>query len=552
MNMNMHRIASLLFLTSLAACGGGGGGTSSLPAPSNGTPGGTSAMFTITIPQKTAQTAKYVSASTQSVIITLTTVNGNPYTGTGTAPASVASNLNSGSPNCAPSGGNLVCTAAATAVAGADAYSITMYDATQSSTSPTSPAGNVLSTGTTTLTITAGQTNTGSLTLNATVASLAIAFSANAHVSGTQAAGFSIVGNQPRAFTVSALDADGNTIVGPGAPTFTVSSGNAAVAIAGSSGSYTAQTQSYSATPVQITVTPSNGTVVHFNISTIQELWIANSAGNTVTGYNGATHAQIAGDTITSGLNSPFMIQTGPNGNLWISNFAGNSIEEVVPETNTALLTIAGGSTGLNATFGTSFDGSGNLYVTNGAANKLEKFSAASFAGLTGTQNIAPATTTTNNLANPVQNAIDSSGVLWVANNAGSNITGYDASLTNVALIGGGNTQLNGPTGVAFDSGGHLWVVDNTVSAIYEFNTTGITLVNGNIAPLSTIAGGATGMNSPVGLAFDAAGNLWVGNQNTNAVQEFAAGSLAAGGNLAPAATITSATNRPTGITFTP
>lgn len=563
--VRLRHVAALLVAALLAACGGGGGGTpSSLPAAPTGSGAPANAQFTITIPPKAAQSVprnpKYISASTESVVITLVSVNGNPYASTTTAPASLATNLTPSSPNCAPSGGNLVCTAAATAVAGSDLYSIATYDATQTSTSPTTPAGNLLSQGSTTLTVTTGQTASTTLALNGVAASLAIAFTTNAHVSGSQGAGYAIVGNQPRTFTVTAMDADGNTIIGPGAPTYTVSSGSAAVAIASTAtaGTYTAQVMSVNATPVQVSVTPSDGSAVSFTISTIQELWISNSAGNSVTAYDASTHAQLTGDTIngTAGLNAPFMIQTGPNGNLWISNFSGNSIEEVVPETNAALLTIDDGSTVIKTPFGISFDSSGNLYLdTGGSGNKLAKYTASSFAGLTGTQNIAPAATTTTNLSDPVQNAFDSSGVLWVANDGGgpnTQVTAYDASLTNVAVLGGANTQLNGAVGACFDSGGHLWVVNNSASTVSEFSTAGVTLVNGNIAPLTTIAGGATGMNSPVGCAFDAVGNLWVGNQNVNAVQQFAAGSIAGGGNLAPVATITAGTNRPTGMTFTP
>jgi hypothetical protein len=560
MRVSMRRFVGLCVM--LGGCAGGGGMPSSPPTTTSIGQALTTAQFTITIPPKAAQAVsrspKYISASTQSVVITLTSVGGKAYTGTASAPASIATNLTPSSTNCAPSGGNLVCTATATAVVGSDLYTVTTYDATQSSTSPATPAGNALSQGSTTLAIVGGQTNTGSLVLNGVVASVVVRFASNAHVSGSQAAGFTIVGNQPRTFTVSAEDADGNTIVGPGAPTFTLTSGSSAVTVASTaiSGTYTAQVQSYSATPVQLTATPSNGSAVDVNVSTVQELWVGNSGGNSVTAYNASTGAQINGDTIT-GLSSPFMIQTGPNGDLWISNYSTNAIEEVVPETNAALLTIAGSNTTIHGPFGISFDSGGNLYLSNAAGNDLLQFTASSFAGLSGTQNIAPAETSlaiTN--MDPIQSAFDASGILWVSDNANAAVDAFNSGLTLVAQIAGSNTNLDHPDGVAFDSAGHLWVTNglaDSLAALNEYSTSGVTLTRNNISQLATIAGTPSGLNQPFGIAFDGSGNLWVANSDvSSSVTEYAAGSIGAGGNLAPMTTITAGINQAAGLTFTP
>lgn len=378
-----------------------------------------------------------------------------------------------------------------------------------------------------------------------------VAFATNAHVSGSQAAGFSMVGNQPRTFTVTAQDAEGNTIVG--APTFTVTSGSSAVAIASTAtaGTYTAQVQSFSNAPVQLTATPSNGAAVHVQVTTVQELWVGNSGGNSVTAYNASTGAQLSGDTIT-GLSAPFMIQTGPNGDLWLSNFAGYNIEEVVPETNTALLTIGGAFSDISGPLGIAFDGAGNLYLCLRALNEIGKYSAASFAGLTGSQDIGPVASGTGNVGEPYQSAFDSSGTLWVAENVSSAVTAYNSSLNNVASIVGDNTTLVGPTGIGFDAAGHLWVADNISDTIDEYSTSGVTLTNTNISPLTSIAGGSTGLNGPVGIAFDAAGNLWAANRGVSSVTEYAAGSVGAGGNLAPLTTITAGLSQASGLTFTP
>ena len=541
--------AAVLVTIALAGCGGA---SSSVPpaAVSKATwSASTSAQFRITIPPKSAQAAvlspKYVSASTQSVTITLTNVNGTAYTGTSSSPAAVSTSLSSSSPNCTSGASGLTCTAPATAVPGVDVYSVATYDG----------SGNVLSDGTATLTVVAGQANTSNLTLNGVVASITVAFTSDPHVSGTQSGGFSIIGNYPREFTVVPLDADGNTIIGPGAPTFTLSSGSSAIAVAstGTSGTYTAQAQSYSTTPVQITITPSTGTAVNVDVTTVQEMWVANSGNNTITAYNATTGTQIGDDTITAGVDAPFMITTGPNGDLWISNYSSNQIEEVEPSTNVGVLSFSGSATQIDGPFGIAFDKNGNLYLSNGPGNQISVFGASSFSELTGAQDLALTSSTTAGASDPVQNAFDSSGNLWVAQSGNATVTVYNTSLTEIASLAGSDTRFVGPTGVAFDPAGHLWVADNAGATIYEFNATSVTSIGTDIDPMTQITGTNTQIHSPIGIAFDAAGNLWVANnQTTTAMLEFSAASLSAGGNLTPATTITAGLSAAAGLTFTP
>jgi len=92
MMQTMKRVLAVFAVCALGSCAGGGGGAHSLPAsPSTPAPAVaaptatpmamTSARFTITVPSAPAPTAlgrkpAYISPSTQSVIITLVSVNG--------------------------------------------------------------------------------------------------------------------------------------------------------------------------------------------------------------------------------------------------------------------------------------------------------------------------------------------------------------------------------------------------------------------------------------------------------------------------------------------
>lgn len=178
--------------------------------------------------------------------------------------------------------------------------------------------------------------------------------------------------------------------------------------------------------------------------------------------------------------------------------------------------------------------------------NTLLKFLASSFAGLSGTQDIAPSLSTTTNVSDPVQSAFDSSGKLWVANDGSASVAVYDTGLNSVATLIGPSTDRSGPTGVGFDDAGHLWVANNASDTVTEYDA------SGNVAPLARIAGVSTGLNGPVGLAFDDAGNLWVASRFATSITVYAAGALPAGGNIAPITTITAALNQASGLTFTP
>ncbi|MFZ0692394.1 MAG: Ig-like domain repeat protein [Acidobacteriaceae bacterium] len=112
---------------------------------------------------------------------------------------------------------------------------------------------------------------------------------------------------------------------------------------------------------------------------------------------------------------------------------------------------------------------------------------------------------------------------------AGDGSAGYDATAT-VAI----STSLNQPGGVAIDGAGNLYIADTNNNVIREVNlTTGsIATVAGTGAPGYTGDGGAATaatLNSPEGIAVDAAGDLYIADTDNNAVREV----IAATGKIA-------------------
>jgi hypothetical protein len=138
-------------------------------------------------------------------------------------------------------------------------------------------------------------------------------------------------------------------------------------------------------------------------------------------------------------------------------------------------------------------------------------------------------------LTEPVGLAIAPSGKIYAANDGADRVLIFPKGAKgNVAphVLGGSKVPIVNTEGIAADSTGRVYVSDYESKAIYVF-AAGAT---GNTAPIRTIAGDKTGLQIPVGMSFDASGNLYVANANAqNPVEEFAPG---ADGNVAPIATI--------------
>ena len=204
-----------------AILGGCSGHSSVLPvssAPSKPANSAAEATMIVKIPAHTASKATrkpaYISPGTKSI--------GFAYSGALLQTADVTP----GSPGCTTdAGGNTTCKLTFGAVAGNIAYTVTAYDATGGK-------GNVLGVASASMTVTAGQDNQFSVTLDGVAASFKAGFGQASIAAGTPT-------TVP--ITISAYDAGGNLIVN--SPRLADSSGNA----------YTATISTTDSTEFQIT-----------------------------------------------------------------------------------------------------------------------------------------------------------------------------------------------------------------------------------------------------------------------------------------------------------
>jgi hypothetical protein len=149
--------------------------------------------------------------------------------------------------------------------------------------------------------------------------------------------------------------------------------------------------------------------------------------------------------------------------------------------------------------------------------------------------------------------AIDSNDLLYVANGMTATIDSFPSgSGTMEAQIGGSNTGLAAPSAVAVDASLNVYVFDSKTATISEF-AAGAT---GNVAPIRTISGSNTGLDGGDGFNFGLAvsktsGDIFVSNPASNAILVFAA---TASGNAAPIQTIAGSATKlsvPLGIAVT-
>jgi hypothetical protein len=201
-----------------------------------------------------------------------------------------------------------------------------------------------------------------------------------------------------------------------------------------------------------------------------------------------------------------------------------------------------------------AFDAAGDLWVvdagnimTGGKAEPaLYEFTVAQLAKLSTAKNPTPAVAIkSSSLVSPEQGIFDGQGNLWVSdlnNNAiymfsRSQLSASATNATPTATIRS-NPAFYSPVGIAFDGGGDLYVANNGGNNIYGFKASSLPTTSGSVmlTPSVILDNGSGSIGDPSDLAFDGEGNLWGSNVAT--VVEFTKSQLAASDDPAPNITL--------------
>jgi|GEM_PF-890524 len=263
----------------------------------------------------------------------------------------------------------------------------------------------------------------------------------------------------------------------------------------------------------------------------------------------------------TSALfSNPMSVAVSSTGNVFVADYGNNTIRRIIPSsTNWVVVTIAGesGSSGSNDAVGTSalFDsptavavyGTGVVYVADWGnctirqiALSAGSWTVSTIAGKAGDYGSSNGIGTSALFSNPVSVAVDSTGVVYVADYGNNTIrkiapeSGYWVVSTISGKAGksgsadGTNStaRFNGPAGVAVDSTGNVYVADYENSTIRKIVPVGTNWVVTTIAGKAGSSGSANGTNStarfngPTSVAVDSNGNVFVADYGNSTIRK--------------------------------
>jgi hypothetical protein len=431
-----HCVASMLVAAVLATAGCSPGARSVPPVGGNQSTaagGRQTVHIVIKVPAKSAATVgrrpAYISPATQSITVAIT----------GSATETVSANLTPSSTGCTSTLASTTCTLSLALNPGTYTAAVTTYDGTNET-------GNVLSAGQdVNFTVVQGQNNTISLVLNGVPVALEVA-AQSASVIGTMGAGFTVAGlTLSGTLQAVALDADGDLIVGAGAPTFT---------IAQSSGTSFTIGQPTTAMPNSFTLTaPSSGATGSFTVTAAYPDSTCSTGGAVCTAAFSATgHGQ------------------------YVVASVGSVYEVWAPPYTAAPVTLSGVTGSLQLIESAAFDAAGNLYVVdsqyNGGAGQILEY-APPYTG-------APTSIGAGTLSDPTAILIGPDGKMFVSSFDNSSVFVWTPPYTGAPTTI--TTDVTTPSSLALDSSENLFVSNFSGSAADEFvppYTGAPTLLNG-------------------------------------------------------------------------
>lgn len=271
---------------------------------------------------------------------------------------------------------------------------------------------------------------------------------------------------------------------------------------------------------------------------------ITTIAGTGIAGYSGDN-----GPAAAAQLNNPFEVAVDDFGNVYIGDQTNSRVRKITP--GGIITSVAGNGTQgysgdndqataarLTLPQGVRLDSAGNLYISGhstvrkvGANGVITTVAGTGAQGYSGDNGSA----TSAQLNNPAASALDSTGNLYIADNWNHRVRKVATSgiITTVAGTGvagysGDNgpataAQLNYPVDLIVDRFDNIYIADQANHRIRKLTKDGrITTVAGTGTADYAGDGNAartSRLNGPSGLAFDAAGNLYIADQGNSAVR---------------------------------
>ncbi len=252
------------------------------------------------------------------------------------------------------------------------------------------------------------------------------------------------------------------------------------------------------------------------------------------------------GDPAAAQLNSPNAVTLDSKGNLYIADTVNQRIRMI---SGRLITTFAGtgtiGYTGdkaaaTAATFslpgGLAVDSAGNLYIADTGNNVVRKISGGTITTVAGDNAQGNyyggdgGQATAANFSGPTAIAFDAAGNYYIADSGNSRIRRVDITsgiiTTSVGASGGTSGtagSLDHPNGVWIGAGGALYIADSNHARVARWVPPDLTNVAGsNVAGFKGDGGLANvaQLNKPVGIAMDAAGNIYIADTNNSRIRK--------------------------------
>lgn len=280
--------------------------------------------------------------------------------------------------------------------------------------------------------------------------------------------------------------------------------------------------------------------------------WVANESGSNISEL--AVSGNALGTQTATGLSGAQGIAVDRSGNVWVANTAGNSVIKFAVTAGAVTGSTSFTGSGISAPSAIAIDSANNAFIANFNGNSVTELSNAGV-----NQNGSPFTGSANNILVPTAVAVGSTGgPVYVTSGTGavvklSNTGVYQSTATDGAL--------QGPVALAVNGAGQIGVTGyttgNTVlGALSEFTDSGSSIAAASGSPISSnlaapagiasdgtsfwvvtgsglgkYAYGATAatstpagygaLNTPIGVAVDASGSVWVTVAGSNAIAKF-------------------------------